>query len=128
MQLINDATASVVEPGSMIHMVSGPTAGQVWRFERVIDHATDGHRVHVTRPHPKLGRIHREYHPRLFGCSVAIDVHWYADKHRLLRGLYVVASQTVLLTLGGIIAWLVAEYGNAEWAGLLAALGVHADG
>ncbi|GAA0505311.1 MULTISPECIES: hypothetical protein [Streptomyces] len=128
MQLINDATASVVEPGSMIHMVSGPTAGQVWRFERVIDHATSGHCVHVTRPHPKLGRIHREYHPYLFGCSVVIDVHWYADKQRFLRGMRFMASQTALLTLGGIIAWLVAEYGNAEWAGLLAALGVHADG
>ncbi|MGW7514155.1 hypothetical protein ACWGJ2_00985 [Streptomyces sp. NPDC054796] len=126
MDLINDATATPVEPGDTIHMVSGPNAGQAWRFEKVIEHATDGHRVHVTRLHPKFGRVHREYHPSLFGCSVAIDVQWFADKRRLLQGLYVVASQSVLLTVGGIIAWLIAEYGNAEWSGLLALLGVHA--
>ncbi|MFJ3779797.1 hypothetical protein ACIPX0_49860 [Streptomyces sp. NPDC090075] len=127
MQLIHDATASAVEPGTMLHMVAGPRVGEAWRFEKIIEHHTDGHRVQVTRTHPKLGRIPREYHPRLFGCSVAAEVRWYADKRRLRNGLHFIASQAVLLTLGGVIAWLVAEYGNAQWGGILSLLGVHGE-
>lgn len=127
MQLINDATASSVEPGAMIHMVSGPKAGQVWRFERIIEHPVDGHRMHVSRSDPKMGRrVHREYHPSVFGCSVVIDVHWYADRARFLRGLHFAIFQAVLLTVGALIAALVAEFGNEQWGGFLALLGYHA--
>jgi hypothetical protein len=125
MQLIMDATASAVEPGTTIHLVSGPNAGQGWRFEKIVEHAVDGHRVHVTRTSPKIGRIHRDFHPRLFACSVSADVRWYADKQRFLRGLYFLVTQVALLTLGGVIAWLIAEYANAQWGGVLSLLGVH---
>ncbi|MCT9080478.1 hypothetical protein [Streptomyces fulvoviolaceus] len=126
MRLIHNATASAVEPGATIHMASGPNAGQAWRFEKITEHATDGHRVHVSRSHPKLGRIHREFHPGLFGCSVVIDVQWYADRQRLLRAVGHTAATGLSAFTAAVVAWLVHEYGNAEWGGFLAMFGVHA--
>ncbi|MEU6351114.1 hypothetical protein ABZ896_17540 [Streptomyces sp. NPDC047072] len=126
MRLIHDATASTVEPGTTIHLVSGPKAGQAWRFEKITEHATDGHRVLASRLHPKFGRIHWEFHPELFGCSVEIDVHWYADRQRVLRAVGHAATTAVSAFTAAVVAWLVHEYGNAEWGGVLAVFGVHA--
>ncbi|MEU6260180.1 hypothetical protein ACFUEN_29755 [Streptomyces griseorubiginosus] len=126
MRLIHDATASTVEPGATLHMVSGPKAGQAWRFEKITEHATDGHRVNASRLHPKFGRIHGEFHPGLFGCSVEIDVHWYADRQRVLRAVGHTATTAVSAFAAAVVAWLVHEYGNAEWGGVLAVFGVHA--
>lgn len=123
MRLTHSETGDVVDPGSVIHMTTGPSVGQAWRFERIIPHE-DGHKIHCTRSHPRMGRIHREFHPRLFGCHVVIDVKWYRDRTRITRCFTASVTQLVLLVIGGLIAWLIAEYGNAEWGGLLAQLGV----
>jgi len=121
MKLIHDATDSVVDPGTVIHLASGPNQGQAWRFEKVVKHPTDGHRVHVTRSHSKIGRLHREYHPRLFGCSVQTASRW----QRRLRAVERTAVTWAGAFTAAVIAWVVHEYGNAEWGGFLAMLGVH---
>ncbi|MFC8429278.1 hypothetical protein [Streptomyces sp. NPDC057253] len=125
MQLIHDVTASTVEPGATIHLVTGPHEGQAWRFEKIVEHRTDGHRVHVTRLHPKFGRVHREFHPRVFGCSVVIDIRWYADRKRLLHAVGRTATTCLSAFVAAVVAWLVHEYGNAEWGPVLALFGVH---
>lgn len=124
MRLMYSESGDVIRPGTMIHMTSGPSTGQAWRFERITPHQ-DGHRIHCTRSHPRTGRLHREFHPRVFGCHVAADICWYRDRARIARWISVLVTQTVVLTIGGVIAWLVAEYGNAQWGGLLSAFGVH---
>jgi hypothetical protein len=121
---MHSETGDVVDPGSMIHVTAGPSVGQAWRFERIIPHQ-DGHKIHCTRSHPRTGRLHREFHPRVFGCHVVIDVKWYRDRQRMAGWASAVLTQLVLLTVGGVIAWLIAEYGNAEWGGVLAQFGVH---
>ncbi|WP_143570716.1 hypothetical protein [Streptomyces acidiscabies] len=126
MQLIHDATASVVEPGATIHLASGPSEGQAWRFEKLSEHPTDGHRVHASRSHPRIGRVHREFHPRLFGCSVKTGLPWYADRARLLHVVQHMGATCVSAFTAAVIAWMVHEYGNAEWAPVLTMLGVHA--
>lgn len=125
MRLIHTETGAVVEQGAILHMTSGQSINQAWRFERIIPNP-DGHRIHCTRSHPKMGRLPREFHPDVFGCHVAADTRWYAHCHRMVRWLYASVSQAFLLTAGGIVAWLVAEYGNAEWGGILSMLGIHA--
>jgi hypothetical protein len=119
---MHEETGEAIDPGSMIHLTSGPSAGQAWRFERVVPHP-DGHKIHCTRSHPRTGRLHREFHPRLFGCRVVVDVAWYRDRPRMKRWLSVSVTQFALLTVGGVIAWLVAEYGNAQLTGVLTLFG-----
>lgn len=124
MRLMHSETGDVVNPGTVIHMTAGPSVGQAWRFERIIPHE-DGHKVHCTRSHASMGRLHREFHPRVFGCHVVIDIKWYRDRTRMTQWLSASMTQLVLLVIGGVIAWLIAEYGNAEWGGFLALFGVH---
>ncbi|HEY8984812.1 MAG TPA: hypothetical protein VIU15_35215 [Streptomyces sp.] len=126
MQLIHDVTASVVEPGAIIHLASGPNEGQAWRFEKLSAHPTDGHRVHVSRSHPRIGRVHREFHPRLFGCSVKTGLPWYADRQRLLHLVCRTGATWASAFTAAVVAWMVHEYGNAEWGPVLTVLGVHA--
>jgi hypothetical protein len=124
MQLMHEGTGEIVEIGAVVHLVAGPSVGQAWRVERVVPHP-DGHKIHCSRLHPRIGRVCREFPPDLFGCRVVIDVAWYRDKDRLYRWLSACALQAVLLTIGGVIAWLIAEFGNAQLGGLLAAMGAH---
>jgi len=126
MRLMHSETGLVVAQRDVIHIVSGPSAGQAWRFQRIIPHP-DGHKIRCTRSHPKLGRVHREFSPHVFGCHVVLDVRWYRDRARLLRWLSAFLTQAVLLIVGGVIAWLIAEYGNAQWDGVLAMIGAHAE-
>lgn len=73
MRLINTATGEAFNVGCMLHVVTGPSLGQAWRYEHLRPHE-DGHRVHVTRSHPKMGRVHREFHPMIFGCRVEVEI------------------------------------------------------
>ncbi|WP_329555243.1 hypothetical protein [Streptomyces sp. NBC_00696] len=126
MRLMHSETGKVVMQRDVIHIVSGPLAGQAWRFQRIIPHP-DGHKIHCTRSNPKLGRAHGQFPPHLFGCHIALDVSWYRDRARLLGWLSVFFRQVFLLVVGGVIAWLIAEYGNAQWGGVLAVFGVQAE-
>lgn len=110
MRVVNTDTQCEVEPGTMLHMISGPSAGQAWRLEKVATKNDGDHHLHVSRSLPKLGRVHREFHPRLFGCAVVVDVKIYADVQRLKRLATFVVQQFILLFIGGVVAYLIADY------------------
>lgn len=115
-RVVNSEGAEIVS-GTMLHMTSGPAAGQAWRLEKVA-HKPDGeHHLHVSRSVPKLGRVHKEFHPRLFGLAVVVDVKFYADTVKLRAALRAIGAQSVLLTSGGVIAWAVGEYLNHRYGG-----------
>jgi len=75
MQLIN-ANGEIVESGAKLRVAHGREIGQMWLYSHVVEHPVDGHRVHVTRRHTRLGHIHREFHPRVFGLEVKVDITW----------------------------------------------------
>ena len=75
MRLINAQNVEV-QPGAKLRVAEGPDTGQMWQFSHVVEHPVDGHRVHVTRRHTRIGHVHREFHPRVFGLHVVIDVTW----------------------------------------------------
>lgn len=113
MELVNASTGNKIEEGAMLHIASGPQAGQAWRFERICERANGEHAVRVSRSHPRMGRIRKEFHPRVFGASVVIDVTWYADRARWIKFAQECVTQIVLLTLGGLIAWVIAVWGDS---------------
>lgn len=100
MRLIN-AQGIEVTPSSRLHAVSGPQAGQVWQYSHVIEHPIDGHRVHVTRRHPRLGHVHREFHPGVFGLTVVVDVTW---KRHAVNQLHHARTKLDEYLLAGVIA------------------------
>lgn len=75
MRLIN-ANGEEITVGTRLRVVSGPRVGEVWNYSHLTVHPVDGHRVHVTRRHPRMGHVHREFHPGVFGLSVEIDITW----------------------------------------------------
>jgi hypothetical protein len=123
---MHEGTGKTVEIGSVVHLVAGPSAGQAWRVERIMPRP-DGHKIHCSRSHPRIGRVLREFPPHLFGCRVVVDVAWYRDRARLHRWASACALQAVLLTIGGVIAWLIAEFGDAQLGSALALVGARAN-
>lgn len=96
MHLVNTATGNPIEPGAMLHVTTGPRTGEAWRFEKITPHATDGHRVHCTRRHPRIGRIHREFHPGVFGARVMIDITWHRHVRNVVRHAWSKADDYLL--------------------------------
>lgn len=84
MHVVSSASGRRVEPGCMIHIVSGPYLGQAWRYSHVRE-VEGAHRVHCTRRvSGKRGRVfngHREFHPSVFGLEVKIEISW--QRHAL---------------------------------------------
>lgn len=74
MRLINEATEREITSLTTIRCVAGPLTGQAWRYEKIIVREGNGHRVHCTRSDRRLGRIHREFHPSVFGCRVEREI------------------------------------------------------
>lgn len=72
------AAGVTAEPGiTRLRVVNGPSLGQMWRYERLaVDHIDGEHRVHASRSGGKQGRIHKEFHPHVFGATIVIDVTW----------------------------------------------------
>lgn len=101
MRLINQATGSTIPPGAILHVVSGPNMGQAWRYERIRPMEDGAHRVHVTKSHPKLGRVHREYHAHVFGAEVKIDITW---QRHTLNSLHHVVSRMDEWIMAGFFA------------------------
>lgn len=101
-------SGTVPTVGTMLHMVKGPSIGQCWRYEGVAERHTGDHHVRCSRSHPNMGRVQKDFHPSLFGGAVVVDVHLYADRERLARWVRESATQIVLLTIGGFIAWYIA--------------------
>jgi hypothetical protein len=86
MKLASNVTGLEINCGEILHAQTGPTAGRAWRFEGIAERPIGAHHVHVSRSGGKLGRIHREYHPGVFGCEIKIDVTWrQRTKNRVQR-------------------------------------------
>lgn len=116
MKLVTEAGAECA-PGTMLHMTHGPSIGQAWRYERVAPRTSGEHHVCVSRCHPRVGRVSKEFHPRIFGCEVVVDVKIYADRQRIMGVLHAIGVQAIGLTAGGIVAWIVAEYLSRHYGG-----------
>lgn len=105
MRLIN-AQGVEVAPRARLHVVEGKDSGQVWQYSHVIEHPVDGHRVHVTRRHPRIGHVHRDFHPRVFGLRVEIDITWRRHMRNKVHHVrtkfddYLLAGVVALLPLG----------------------------
>ena len=121
-RLMHIESGRTIDPGTTIHMSAGTSAGKAWRYEKITPYE-DGHKIHCTRSHPKLGRMHREFTPSLFGCTVVVDVAFYADRTRMLNALRKLAVSGVGAVVAAIIAWVVAEYGNSNLQSVLALVG-----
>lgn len=46
----------------------------LWRLEGHQVHADGTHKVYVSRHHPRLGRVRRTFHPRVFGLALELDI------------------------------------------------------
>ncbi len=121
-RLMHIESGRTIDPGTTIHMSAGTSIGKAWRYEKITPHE-DGHKIHCTRSHPRLGRIHREFTPSLFGCTVVIDVKFYADRARMLASLRRLVISGAGALGAALVAWVVAEYGNSNLQSVLALVG-----
>lgn len=107
-KLVRVDSEHTVPPGTVLHCVSGPLAGQTWRYED-IRHSADGEPVgvHCTRPHRQLGLVHRDLPAHTLGCKVVAEVEL-----NLHASFAVTARQAwsgfVTLVMAGIVAYVVA--------------------
>ena len=102
MRLIN-AQDREIPQGARLRVAEGPDAGQTWVYSHVVEHPVDGHRVHVTRRHSRIGHVHREFHPRVFGLRVVVDITW---RRHLLNKAHHVRSKFDDYLLAGVVALL----------------------
>jgi hypothetical protein len=123
-RLMHTETGKFIDPGTTIHLTPEASTAQAWRFEKVIPHP-DGHKIQCTRSHSKMGRIHREFSPHLFGCQVVIDVKFYADRTRMMQSLRRLTTSGASALSAAVVAWLVAGYGNTNLQSVLALFGAH---
>lgn len=104
-KLIHTQTGRVVRAKAPIKHENG----ECWRYEhhegsseRVTEHTL----IHCSRL-TKAGRVHRTFHPRVFGCVLTVDATLYVDKAKVTKFLTFWAVQLTLLTVGGFIAWYI---------------------
>lgn len=119
LEISDPATGATVGTGAILRPVAG---GRAWRLEGPVEHRGE-HHLRCSQSHPRMGRVTRVFHPSAFGLVITVSVEFYRDRARLARTLHEVATQAVLLTVGGLIAWFLAEYGNTHWHYLLAFFG-----
>jgi hypothetical protein len=100
MRLIN-AQGQEITPGARLRVAEGRDSGQVWLYSHTIEHPVDGHRVHVTRRHPRIGHVHREFHPRVFGLHVEIDITW---RRHVVNKVHHVRTKFDEYLLAGVVA------------------------
>jgi hypothetical protein len=71
-------TGKKVKPHSILRTDHPSARPGMWRLERHVCRKGD-HMVHVSRSHNHMGRVHREFHPSIFGLTIEVDVVWYRD-------------------------------------------------
>ncbi|MFJ4791008.1 hypothetical protein [Streptomyces sp. NPDC088794] len=114
MKLISCATGEEIQTGRKLHVQSGAAAGQTWKFERIALDASGEHHVHASRPGGKLGRIHRGFHPSVFGCEISVDITWRKSVGHVA---YRTWSQVAGYVLAGIFALgPLALYEHFHWS------------
>lgn len=77
-KIIRQDTGEVVPLGTMLHTAHPSARPGTWRLESHVPRGSE-HAVHVSRFHPRMGRVHKEFHPSIFGLVVEIDIVWYRD-------------------------------------------------
>ena len=77
MKLVSCVTGEEIPTGRILHVQTGATVGHAWKFEKIAERADGVHHVHVSRPGGRKGRIHREFHPSLFGCAITVEITWF---------------------------------------------------
>lgn len=102
MRLIN-AQGTEISPGARLVAIKGAETGTRWTLSHVLEHPVDGHRVHVTRRHPRLGHVHREFHPSVFGLRVIVDITW---QRAVINKAHHVRAKFDDYLLAGVIALL----------------------
>lgn len=70
-----DENGRVIVPGVMIRSSEILAAPGAWRFESLAQRHGE-HVVHCSR-HGKTGRVHKTFHPHVFGLTVEVEVTWY---------------------------------------------------
>lgn len=110
---LTDTTGAMVPLGTMVRPIEG---GRAWRAESIVEHRGE-HRVRCSQSHPRMGRVQRTFHPSAFGLVITVSVEFYRDRAWFMRQIHECALQAVLLTVGGVIAWIIAEYGqhHGQW-------------
>lgn len=84
-KLITAAGTEAIEGITALRIANGPSLGQHWRYERLTHDRVDGeHRVHASKSGGKRGRVHREFHPHVFGATVVVDITW---RRRAVQGV-----------------------------------------
>jgi hypothetical protein len=83
-KIMNKETGAVVPLGTMLHTSHPSARPGTWRLE---NHALRNgeHTLHVSRSHHRMGRVHREFHPHVFGLTVEIEVTWYRATTRKIH-------------------------------------------
>jgi len=117
MKIVMAESGEELSPGSMVHVAHGPSLNQAWRLEGVAPRKDGDHHVRVSHNQPRIGRVTKTFHPSVFGLAIVVDVRLYADTAKMMRALRTLAAQTVLLTVGGVVAWFVAEYMSHRYGG-----------
>lgn len=105
-KLVHTETGREVAPKRMIRHENGES----WRYEHHEgEHAVNEHTlIHCSRL-SKAGRVHRTFHPRVFGCVLVVDATLYVDRRKVKQFATFWATQMMLLTVGGFIAWYIAH-------------------
>lgn len=83
--LLVTRTGQEIEKGSKLHATSGAVAGTVWRYEHIAERPDGAHHVHVSRCGGKLGRVHRELHPSVFGLEIKIHITFVKHTANVVR-------------------------------------------
>lgn len=105
-KLIHTETGRVIAPGRMMRHEDGTS----WRYEHAeTDRAVTEHTlIHCSRL-TRVGKVHRTFHPRVFGAVLSVDATLYVDRQKVRQFLTFWAVQLTLLTVGGFIAWYIAH-------------------
>ena len=114
MKLVSRVTGQEIPAGRTLHGQTGSAAGLAWRFEGIAQRPDGIHHVHVSRPGGKLGRIHREFHPSMFGCEITIEITWRRSVRNVAHRTW---SKVDDYLLAGLFALLpLAFFEHYHWA------------
>lgn len=95
-KIVNPETGKVVPLGTMLHTAHPSARPGTWRLERHVPRGDD-HALHVSRSHPRMGRIHKEFHPTVFGLIVELDIRWYRDIRHTCHRIWIKCGDGVVL-------------------------------
>ncbi|MFG1667625.1 hypothetical protein [Streptomyces sp. Y7] len=125
MKLVSRVSGKEIAPGSTLHMQSGSTAGRAWRFAHIVERPDGDHHVHVTGLGGKLGGAHRQYHPDVFGCEIALDATWRQNACNAVRHAWTKVDDYLLAGLFALVP--LAFFEHYHWAeAITSALGLGA--